>query len=70
MTMVVGKWQCGRGVISARMAIHHFGTSMSLLGLRYDMAKQVNGQNALVVIELQLKKLDIITKGVLWNVST
>jgi hypothetical protein len=62
MTMVVGKWQCEWGVISAQMATHHFGTSMSLLDLGYDMAKQVNDENALIVIELQFKKLDMYYK--------
>lgn len=44
------------------MATHHFGTSMSLLDLGYDIAKQVNDENALIVIELQLKKLDMYYK--------
>jgi len=70
MTMVVGKWQCERGVISAQMATQHFGTSRSLLDLGFDMAKQVNHENALIVIELQLKKPNMYYKGVLWNVST
>lgn len=44
------------------MATHHFGTSMPLLGLGYDMAKQENDGNALIVIELQFKKLDMCYK--------
>ncbi len=52
----------GWGAISAQMATHHFGTSMSLLDLGYDMAKQVNDENASIVIELQLKKSDMYYK--------
>jgi hypothetical protein len=44
------------------MATHHFGTSMSLLDLGFDMAKQVNHENALIVIELQLKKPNMYYK--------
>lgn len=35
---------------------------MPLLGLGYDMAKQENDGNALIVIELQFKKLDMCYK--------
>ncbi len=35
---------------------------MSLLDLGYDMAKQVNDENASIVIELQLKKSDMYYK--------